>query len=74
MSAEDGLVMQIHSGSYRNHNLEVFERFGRDEGADIPVQTEYTRNLHQLLNTYGNNPDLKMIIFTLDESNYSDRR
>ena len=71
MSVDDGLVMQIHPGSYRNHNQSVFERYGRDKGADIPVQTEYTRNLHELLNTYGNNPDLKIIIFTLDETNYA---
>lgn len=71
MSVDDGLVMQIHTGSYRNHNKRVFDRFGGDKGADIPVQTEYTRNLHELLNTYGNNPELKIIVFTLDETNYS---
>ncbi len=71
MSTEDGLVMQIHPGSMRNHNKIIFDRFGLDKGADIPLQTEYTRNLYELLNTYGNNPDLTIIIFTLDESTYS---
>ena len=71
MSTEDGLVMQIHPGALRNHNKVIFDRFGLDKGADIPLQTEYTRNLHELLNTYGNNPDLTIIIFTLDESTYS---
>ena len=71
MSCEDGLVMQIHAGSYRNHNREVFEKFGTDMGCDIPVQTEYTNNLHELLNTYGNDPRLTLIVFTLDESTYS---
>jgi glucuronate isomerase len=71
MSTEDGLVMQIHPGALRNHNKIIFKRFGLDKGADIPLQTEYTRNLHELLNTYGNNPDLTIIIFTLDESTYS---
>jgi len=71
MSTEDGLVMQIHPGALRNHNKIIFERFGLDKGADIPLQTEYTRNLHELLNTYGNNPNLTIIIFTLDESTYS---
>ena len=71
MSTEDGLVMQIHPGSMRNHNKIIFERFGLDKGADIPLQTEYTRNLYELLNTYGNNLDLTIIIFTLDESTYS---
>ena len=71
MSIDDGLVMQIHPGSYRSHNSEIYETFGTDKGCDIPVQTEFTKNLHELLNTYGNNPGLTLIIFTLDESTYS---
>ena len=71
MSCEDGLVMQIHVGSYRDHNRDVFEKFGTDVGCDIPVQTEFTNNLYELLNTYGNDPRLTLIVFTLDESTYS---
>jgi len=71
MSIEDGLVMQIHPGSYRNHNQVVFDKFGLDKGCDIPMQTEYTRNLKELLNKYGNNPKLSVIVFTLDETSYS---
>ncbi len=71
MSTEDGLVMQVHPGSLRNHNEKIFERFGLDKGADIPLQTEYTKNLYELLNKYGSNPDLTLIVFTLDESTYS---
>ncbi len=71
MSIEDGLVMQIHPGAFRNHNRFVFERFGPDKGADIPTRTEYTRNLYELLNKYGSHPELTVIIFTLDESTYS---
>ena len=71
MSIEDGLVMQIHPGSFRSHNQAIFERFGPDKGCDIPVQTEYTRNLHELLNKYGNDNRLSLIIFTLDETTYS---
>lgn len=71
MSSEDGLVMQIHPGSYRNHNQVVFEKFGTDKGCDIPVQMDFTFNLKELLNKYGNNPKLALIIFTLDESTYS---
>src|SRR5262249_30992535 len=67
-SAEDGLVMQLHPGSLRNHNQSVFDRFGPDRGADIPIATEYTRNLHPLLNAYGNHPRFRLILFTLDES------
>ena len=71
MSLEDGLVMQIHPGSYRNHNQGVFERFGRDKGADIPMQTNYVDALRPLLQRYGNEPDLTVILFTLDETVYS---
>jgi glucuronate isomerase len=71
MSYEDGLVMQIHAGAMRNHNKKIFERFGPDKGGDIPLRTEYTRNLHELLNKYGNSKNLKIIVFTLDESTYS---
>ena len=71
MSTEDGLVMQLHAGSLRNHNRSVFERFGLDKGADIPIQTEWTRNLSSLLNAYGNHPDFTLVLFTLDETSYS---
>lgn len=71
MSVEDGLVMQIHGGSYRNYNKQIYSKFGRDKGADIPLRTEYTNNLYQLLNKYGNDTNFKLIIFTLDESTYS---
>jgi len=71
MSVEDGLVMQIHPGSFRNHDEKIFRRFGPDKGADIPVQTEYTRNMHELLNEFGNNPNFTVVVFTLDETTYS---
>ena len=71
MSSEDGLVMQIHPGSLRNHNEVIYEKFGLDKGCDIPMQTEYTKNLHELLNKYGNNSELTIILFTLDETTYS---
>jgi glucuronate isomerase len=71
MSIEDGLVMQLHPGSYRNHNESIRERFGWDKGADIPIPVEYTRNLLPLLNKYGNDPRLTLILFTLDESTYA---
>jgi glucuronate isomerase len=71
MSVEDGLTMQLHPGSVRNHNRQLYERFGRDKGADIPSQTEYVRALQPLLNRYGNDPRLTFILFTLDESTFS---
>ncbi len=71
MSVEDGLVMQVHPGSLRNHNAQIFDAYGADKGCDIPVATEYTRNLQPLLNKFGNHPDFRLVIFTLDESTYS---
>ncbi len=71
MSLEDGLVMQIHPGSSRNHNGEVFARFGRDKGADIPMRTDYVAALRPLLSRHGNDPRLSIIVFTLDESTYA---
>ncbi len=71
MSAEDGLVMQLHPGSWRNHNQAVYAAFGPDKGCDIPVATEYTRNLRALLNKYGSHPGYRLVLFTLDESTYA---
>jgi glucuronate isomerase len=71
MAAEDGLVMQLHVGSYRNHNPAVFDRFGADKGADIPQATEWTRNLQPLLADFGSDPRFRLILFTLDEATYS---
>ncbi len=71
MSLDDGLIMQIHPGSSRNHNLAVFERFGRDKGADIPMRTDYVHALKPLLDAFGNEAALRLIIFTLDESTYA---
>jgi glucuronate isomerase len=71
MSIEDGLVMQLHVGSFRNHNALLYERFGTDMGADIPTASEFTRNLRPLLAKYGNETRLTLILFNLDESTYS---
>ena len=71
MSAEDGLVMQMHVGSLRNHNRTLAAQFGRDKGADIPLHTTFTRELAPLLNTFGTDPRFRLVIFTLDESTYS---
>lgn len=71
MSVEDGLVMQFHSGCYRNHNPLVYDRFGPDKGNDIPVQTEWVNNLKPLTDRFGNDPRLTLILFTMDETGYS---
>ncbi len=71
MSLDDGLVLQIHPGSFRNHNPQLFAQFGRDMGADIPRQTDYVAALKPLLDAVGNEPGLTVIAFTLDETSYS---
>ncbi len=71
MSIEDGLTMQLHPGSFRNHNEQVFKTFGLDKGCDIPIATDFVHDLRPLLNKYGNNPRLSLIVFTLDETTYS---
>ena len=71
MSLEDGLVMQLHPGSLRNHNAQIYARYGRDMGADIPRPISYVDALRPLLNRFGNEPTLTLILFTLDETTYS---
>ncbi|HET8986423.1 MAG TPA: glucuronate isomerase [Trueperaceae bacterium] len=71
MACDDGLVMQLHVGSRRNHNGTVYARFGPDKGADIPVAVDFTRGLHTLLNAYGNDPRFHLITYTLDEATYA---
>jgi glucuronate isomerase len=71
MSVEDGLVMQLHVGSYRNHDESLFETAGSDQGADFPIPVEFTRPLQPLLNRFGNHPNFNLILFTLDETTYA---
>jgi glucuronate isomerase len=71
MSCEDGMVMQLHAGAWRNHNPTLYRRFGRDKGADFPLQTNFTAALKPLLDLFGNRRDFTLILFTLDESTYS---
>jgi glucuronate isomerase len=70
MSVEDGMVMQIHTGVYRNHNQQVFSKYGADRGFDIPIGVDFTRGLFPLLEQFGNNPKFNLILFTLDEATY----
>ncbi len=71
MSVDDGLVMQIHPGAVRNHNVWLFDQYGRDKGADIPTSTDYVHALRPLLGRYGNAAGLTIILFTLDETSYA---
>lgn len=71
MSVEDGMVMQIHPGSFRNHNAGLLASHGRDKGADIPMRTDYVHALKPLLDRFGTSTELSIILFTLDESVYA---
>jgi glucuronate isomerase len=71
MSIEDGMVMQLHPGAFRNHNAALFASHGRDKGADIPTRTDYVAALKPLLDRFGSSTELSMILFTLDESTYA---
>ncbi len=71
MSCEDGLVMQIHPGSRRNHSNKIYNQFGLDRGFDIPGRTDYVSALKSLLDVVGLRTDLTIILFTLDETSYS---
>ena len=71
MSLDDGLVLQIHPGSWRNHSAPVHAAYGRDKGFDIPTRTDYVAALKPLLDAVGMEPGLTIIVFTLDETAYS---
>lgn len=71
MSIEDGLVMQLHPGSVRNHNRWLYAKHGRDVGGDIPQATEYVHALAPLLEAYGNDPRLRVVVYTLDEYTFT---
>ncbi|TCP34745.1 glucuronate isomerase [Sphingomonas sp. BK235] len=71
MSVEDGMVMQLHPGSFRNHNRQLFASHGRDKGADIPMRADFVSALQPLLDVVGNDPRFTLILFTLDETTYA---
>lgn len=71
MASEDGLVMTLHPGAWRNHHTGTFERFGPDVGADFPYRTEYVEALQPMLNAFGTNPNFKVVLFTMDETTFS---
>jgi glucuronate isomerase len=71
MSVQDGLVMTLHPGVYRNHSSDTFARFGPDTGHDIPLATSFVEGLRPLLERYGENPDFHLVLFTVDETTFS---
>ncbi|MFG3708909.1 glucuronate isomerase [Micromonospora sp. NPDC047670] len=71
MSLDDGLVMQLHPGAVRNHNRWLYARHGRDVGGDLPQATEYLHALTPLLDAHGNDPRLRVVLYTLDEYTFT---
>jgi glucuronate isomerase len=71
MSVEDGLVMTIHPGSYRNHHQPTFNAYGADTGHDIPFAVNYTEAIRPLLQDFGTAKDFHLVLFTLDETVFS---
>ena len=71
MSVEDGLVMTLHPGIYRNHHTPTHRRFGADVGCDIPTAMEFTRALQPLLDRYGTAAGFHLVLFTVDETVFS---
>lgn len=71
MAADDGLVMTLHPGVYRNHHTSTFAAFGADVGCDIPMSVEFTRALQPMLAAFGTTPYFQLVVFTMDETVYS---
>ena len=71
MSMDDGLVLQLHAGAWRDHNPSLFARFGPDIGADVPRPSGYVGALKPLLDRFGNEDRLTVVVYTLDETTYS---
>ena len=70
MSMDDELVLQLHAGAWRNHNPSLAARFGPDMGADIPKRADYVGALKPLLDRFGNEARLTVVVYTLDETTY----
>jgi glucuronate isomerase len=71
MSTEDGLTMTMHVGVRRGHHGPSNARFGPDTGHDIPLRGDFTDPLRPLLERFGTHPNLKLVLFTLDETVFS---
>ena len=71
MSTEDGLVMTLHHGVYRNHHNPTLEKFGADTGHDIPLTVEWVKGMREVLNDFGTHPNLRMVLFALDDSGWA---
>jgi glucuronate isomerase len=71
MSTEDGLVMQLHPGVLTNHAQPMNEEYDPDNGHNLPDYTSYSQPLGPLLRDFGTNPNLHLVLYTVDEAAYS---
>jgi glucuronate isomerase len=71
MATEDGLTMTLHPGVRRGHHRPTLDAYGPDTGHDIPLRMEFTDALRPLLEGFGTNPNLNLVLFTLDETVFS---
>lgn len=71
LAVEDGMVMQLHAGARRNTDPQLMGERGADLGGDIPSRVNYVDGLQPLLGRCGNEPNFRLVLFTLDETNYA---
>lgn len=71
LSADDGMVMQLHAGSNRNTDPQLMADYGPNLGADIPTGGEFVHALQPLLSRFGSAKGFRLILFTLDETTYA---
>jgi glucuronate isomerase len=69
MSADDGLDMHLFCGQ---GSAGIYTTPGGRQ-AQIPLAVEYTRALRPLLESFGDTPRFKIVLFTLDESALSNQ-
>ena len=73
MSCEDGLVMTLHPGVWRNHHPETYARYGADTGHDIPVTVEFHQGAPAAVGALRNHPNLHLVLFTVDADVFQPR-
>ncbi len=71
MSCDDGLVMTLHPGVFRNHHRSTFRLLGPDTGHDLPRQVTFVEPLRPLLERFGTYPGFHLVCFTLDETTWA---
>ena len=72
MSLDDGLVMQIHPGCVpQSQSARLRATSAATRAPTSRRRTDYVRALKPLLDRFGNERDLTVILFTLDETSYS---